>query len=869
MGLRAAINRNPVPTSVLLALLWVACSEPHAAPLSPPAPAAPAPDPAPEAPEPPGRGFVVWESNRTGAWRLWIRDLDGSPPRRLLPEALAPGELAPEEGARQHCCPHVSPDGERLVYLSLPRGQAGYPESGASGPMHLVDLGSGDDRVIVAEARTYFEHRAAVWRSASELIYIDAEGRTRLLDVASGEGRLLIEQAEARHGWLVNSRLTHASTGRPSFSTYDPGNRRVEPARVLGGCQPYFSHDGRWGIWVAGAGGPIRALELASRRTVEVLAKSDSRLPAGQGYVYFPILSHDATLLAVAASPDQHDHESSNYDVFVAAVDPDTLEVLGDAWRASSDPASDRFPAVYARPLALGRHFGEAPLRLAFNAPAGERRSGGAQADSWRWNFGDGGELTAGARIEHSFERAGSYRVEASQGDTVLRGFVRVRPARPPAVTGVAVRHGVVAPEVRQTPEVVVRFDEAVDLEAAGAAFASDLAIERLEPGDDGRSLILALADAPAAFESLRLEGVRDRAQRPNTMPPVELEVAPPWWPADRRGLVFLWQSGDAANEVEDPETGRHRACLLSPQGRAWVDRNHAMELRGGLFFADDASVLGVFAGCRRTNELTLEATLTARDPTASGPARIVSFSSGLRSRNFTLGQQGDRLVLRLRTATTGQNADRPQLDLGRLEAGRPAHVVVSYTAGRLVAWLDGEKTLESDAVQDGFFHWRARPLVFGNEWQAERPWHGTIEAVAVYDRAFDEAEARESHRRAARRLAERPPVPAIDLRATLLRRSRTPSLQEIAPYREALAVFEYRVEEVSAGDYAEPLIRVVHRVLAGGEALPVSRRVEGGAYRLVVESFFDQPQLESLYLANTLPERPGAPLYFSSAIEH
>ena len=826
---------------VPLALLSAACSEPPAAePVSTSEPAV-ATASAVGAPQPPGQGFVVWESNRTGAWRLWHRDLDGAPPR----------QLSREEGDRQHCCPHVSPNGQRLVYLSLPRGQAGYPESGASGPMHLLDLASGDDRVLVGEVRTYFEHRAAVWRGDRELIYIDAAGRSRLLDLETGTERLLTERGEAKHGWLINSRLTHATTGRPSFSTYDDAELRVEPAKILGGCQPYFSSDGRWGIWVAGAGGPIRALELVSRRTVEVLAKSDPRLPTNQGYLYFPMLSHDSTLLAVAASPDQHDHQKSNYDVFVAAVDPDTLEVLGDAWKVTSDPASDRFPDVHAQPLALGRHFGEAPLSLELIAPDGN--------DGWRWDVGGGAEQMVGPRVEHVFEAAGSYRVVARRDDRSLHGFVRARPAKPPVVIGVAVRRG---------REVVVRFDEAVDLKVAKGSFVSGLAIERLEPGEGDRSLILVLADDPATFETLQLEGVRDRAQRPNMMAPVELEIVPPSWPADRRGLLFLWQSADAANEVEDPETGQPRSCLLSPQGRAWLDRNQAMELAGGSFVADNASVLAVLEGARRTNELTLEATLTPRDRSAANLARIVSFSSGLRSRNLTLGQQADRLVLRLRTATTGQNADRPQLDLGRLEAGRPAHVLVSYTPGRLVAWLNGEKTLDTDAVQDGFFHWKARPLVFGNEWQADRPWQGTLEAIAVHDRAFNEDQALESYRRAAKRVAQRPRVPQLSLQATLVQASRVPSLEEIAPYRQALAVFEYRVDEVLAGDYSQPMIRVAHRVLADGEILPVSRRSEGRSYSLQVESFFDQPQLESLYLANTLPERSGVALYFSPAVD-
>ena len=838
-----AIYRNSLWTCVVSALLC-ACAEPRAAesPASPPSLDGPAVS-TDTATEPPGRGFVVWESNRTGAWRIWLRELDGSPPR----------QLSPDEGDRQHCCPHVTPGGEHVAYLSLPRGQARYPESGASGPMHLIGIDGEGDRVIAGEARTYFEHRAVVWRDARELIFIDGDGRTRLLDTSSGESRLLTEQGEARHGWLVNGRLSHATTGRPSFSTYDEAGLRVEPGRELGGCQPYFSHDGRWGFWVAGAGGPIRALELEGRRTVELLAKSDMRLPPGQGYLYFPMLSHDSTLLAVAASADEHDHATSNYDVFVTAVDPDNLEVLGDAWRVSSDPAVDRFPDVYAEPLALGRHFGEAPLAVTFSVPEG---------GDWQWRL-DGVDAGDGsARFEHVFEQAGSYRVEARrEGGDPLLGVVRARPARPPEVTGVTVRRG---------REIVVRFDEEVDLAAVSAELDSTMAVERVEPGADGSSLIVETAEELRDFEILRLDGVRDRAQRPNSMPAIELEVPPPSWPASRRGLVFLWQSGDALNEIERPEGGVPRTCRLEPQGRAWFDRHYAMELAGGLFFADKDSVLAILEGCRKTYELTLEATLTPRAGLegAEDVARIVSFSSGLGSRNLTLGQRGDRLVLRLRTGTTGRNADRPQLELGRVEPDRPVHVLVTYTPGRLTAWLDGEKTVESDAIQQGFFHWQPLPFVFGNEWKADRPWHGTLEAIAVYNRALGEDEVLESHRRAMERIARRPPAASVSLRATLVERSKTPSLDEIAPYREALAVYEYRVDEVLSGDYTEPFIRVAHRVLADGEALPVSRRATSRVYRLEVESFFDHPQLESLYLANDLPPRKGVPLYFSSAIE-
>ena len=853
---RRTMRRRPDPTRAIdrllllptsLALLLACAEPPPAAEPMPPAAAASA-APAEDAPEAPGEGFVVWESNRSGAWRLWLRDLDGSPPR----------QLSPEEGDRQHCCPHIAPGGERVAYLSLPRGAATYPEGGASGPLHLIAIDGSGDRIAYPQARTYFEHRAVVWRSADELILIDAEGRTQLLDVAAGTAQALSDAPVETHGWLVNSSLTHATMGRPSFSTYDAERRRIDAGRVLGGCQPYFSHDGRWGFWVAGAGGPIRTIDLASRRLGEILKKSDPRLPQDRAYLYFPMLSHDAMLFAWGASPDQHNHATSDYDIFVAPTDPRTLQLTGAPWRVTADPATDRFPDVFSAPLPLGRHSGEAPLRVALTAPDGD--------PTWRWSLAGAEADAVGAAIEPLFDRPGSYLVRAQRGDRELLGWVRVRPAQPPGVVGTVLRD-------RRT--VIVHFDEEVDADAATAVFDSGLPVAGLAPADAQRSLVLTLGRDLDDVETLLLGGIRDLAQKANEMPATRLEIAPPAWPSDPRGLVFLWRTDDAFNEVDNPVTGERRACRLTPDGRAWLDRNFAMELAGGSFVAEKDTMLGVLRGCRRTNEMTLEATLTPhRRVAGSSPARIVTFSNGNRSRNLTLGQVGERLIFRLRTGTTGRNADRPQLDLGQVAIGRPTHLVVSYKPGHLRAYLDGRQVLDTDTVQDGFFHWQKRPLLFGKEWRAQHAWHGSLEGVAIYDRVLDPEEVAKNHRLYAEERAQRPEVSRLRLRARLERRSPTPSLEAIAPYREALAVFEYRVEDVLAGTAAQgetpasgTTIRVAHRVLVDGETLPIGERQVAAAYELTLESFFDHRQLESLYLSDSLPERAGA-LYFSAEVE-
>ncbi len=41
-----------------------------------------------------GEGFVVWESSRSGHWRLWRRDLDGSGLRRSVPTSKAANTTA-------------------------------------------------------------------------------------------------------------------------------------------------------------------------------------------------------------------------------------------------------------------------------------------------------------------------------------------------------------------------------------------------------------------------------------------------------------------------------------------------------------------------------------------------------------------------------------------------------------------------------------------------------------------------------------------------------------------------------------------------------------------------------------------------------
>ncbi len=204
--------------------------------------------------------------------------------------------------------------------------------------------------------------------------------------------------------------------------------------------------------------------------------------------------------------------------------------------------------------------------------------------------------------------------------------------------------------------------------------------------------------------------------------------------PAGRDALLFL-------------------ACLLA------VTALHLWPFRltlGPVFHVNDAAMTAdppgvTFAhnGMLRTREapaelyraragLTVEARVTTASLDQSGPARIVTASTGPDHRNFTLAQEGADLVFRLRASAADANGVATEAHVPAVfVAGRAQHLVVSYDLATLAVYVDGALRGTFPAAGDLSAwdpHYR---LVLGNELTGDRPWRGTISAVAIHDRAL------------------------------------------------------------------------------------------------------------------------------------
>ncbi len=239
-------------------------------------------------------------------------------------------------------------------------------------------------------------------------------------------------------------------------------------------------------------------------------------------------------------------------------------------------------------------------------------------------------------------------------------------------------------------------------------------------------------------------------------------------------------------------------------------------------------------------------AVVRSDSPDQGGPARIVTFSSGSGSRNFTLGQDGGELVFLLRTPSTGQNGSAPEVRLGTLPAGEFHHLAITYSPGNLRYFLDGSPALESDLVGGDLSNWEGLTLLVGDESNGGRDWAGALERLAIFNRALpaEEIAALAAEAKAVRAGWEA--IPSTTLRARIIEQTPTPHPSEIGSYLRVLATSVCEVEEVLAGGAIAPgRILVSEWAIMDRTPLP-DRPKAGSTVELVVEPFELHPQLES-----------------------
>jgi hypothetical protein len=97
-------------------------------------------------------------------------------------------------------------------------------------------------------------------------------------------------------------------------------------------------------------------------------------------------------------------------------------------------------------------------------------------------------------------------------------------------------------------------------------------------------------------------------------------------------------------------------------------------------------------------NQFSVLLTLKTDDEGQEGPARILSFSADTFNRNFDLGQQGRRVIFRVRTPVTGLNGGTLRASTRPiLRAGREVELAATYDGAVARIYVDGALDLRRD----------------------------------------------------------------------------------------------------------------------------------------------------------------------------
>ena len=212
-------------------------------------------------------------------------------------------------------------------------------------------------------------------------------------------------------------------------------------------------------------------------------------------------------------------------------------------------------------------------------------------------------------------------------------------------------------------------------------------------------------------------------------------------------GAIALWEFSEGDGTLILDKSGVDPAMNLDLDGDYnWVGGNGIQFLAGGRAQASIASSRKLANRIKASNAYTLEAWVAPANVTQEGPARIMTYSDGNSSRNFTMGQTLYNYDFLHRSSSTdgnGQPALSTADDDERLQATLQ-HVVMTFdpASGRRI-YVNGVFTGDVDPASVGSLSGWDDGFVFimGNEASGDRPWEGIIRFAAIYDRTLTEEE--------------------------------------------------------------------------------------------------------------------------------
>lgn len=292
---------------------------------------------------------------------------------------------------------------------------------------------------------------------------------------------------------------------------------------------------------------------------------------------------------------------------------------------------------------------------------------------------------------------------------------------------------------------VVVSFDEAIEPACAqdtnNFSIDNGIVVHSATLLADGKSveLVVDLMGAGVTY-MLSVSNIIDTSVGGNMIAPnTQVEISGQRVTTD---LVALYSMDEGAGTIVRDTSGFGAPLDLTiddPSHTSWIAGGLSID-QGTIIKAANASK--ITTACQASNEITVECWVRPANDTQGGPARIATLSSNTSERNFTVAQEGDDFLTRLRTDSTSNNGLPNLVASNEVVVGSLSHVVFTRNPSGLWRMLiDGVEQANGQRGGD-FSNWNgAFGFALANEFTDNRDWLGEIHLVAVYSRALDDVE--------------------------------------------------------------------------------------------------------------------------------
>ncbi len=211
-------------------------------------------------------------------------------------------------------------------------------------------------------------------------------------------------------------------------------------------------------------------------------------------------------------------------------------------------------------------------------------------------------------------------------------------------------------------------------------------------------------------------------------------------------GLIAFYPFDEGTGKTVTDRSGYDQPMNLTLYGAvSWNSSGTGVLLNGGRV-GTSSSATKIINALRSSNSSTFEAWVKPSNTNQGGPSRLIAIAKNPYERNYLLGQEGKNVHVRLRH--TGKNEDQPHLiTTDQPLTTRPTHIVHTYDGSLERLYINGVLQSKTVSRSGAYSNWYTHHFFsIGNEATNDRPYAGTIEMVAVYNRALVPSEIEQNY---------------------------------------------------------------------------------------------------------------------------